>query len=276
MPNLPWRLLARAPTWCGRDTAPRSLASRGHRATSPPRLTLSPRGRHQGGAACRTARRRFCRRGIGTLRTPFGRSHLAGRSAVRTLNYAAQTPLAAVNVALLSGGRVAAAACADPFAGEVFWTDGDQAFMRRDGQDDRLRPSSRSRLVDLNLDPPHPNGDRFMAVRLLSIAELTNSFRPRVLSTTLALAWVATGHRAAYVTDGRVQDSVHFASGIALCQAAGCRVTGLRGQPLSAGASERPGRRSGQRDARDPRRHHCRALLGPGVDRSSSTSVRRR
>jgi myo-inositol-1(or 4)-monophosphatase len=39
------------------------------------------------------------------------------------------------------------------------------------------------------------------------------------------------------VTDGRVQDDVHFASGIALCQAAGCRVTGLRGQPLHAGAS---------------------------------------
>ncbi|WP_433378364.1 inositol monophosphatase family protein [Actinoplanes sp. CA-142083] len=51
------------------------------------------------------------------------------------------------------------------------------------------------------------------------------------LSTTLALAWVAAGRRAAYVTDGSLRDSVHFAPGIALCEAAGCVVTGLRGEP---------------------------------------------
>ncbi|HEX2307808.1 MAG TPA: inositol monophosphatase family protein [Jatrophihabitantaceae bacterium] len=154
-----------------------------------------------------------------------------------TLNYAARTPLAAVNVGLMSEGRVVVAASADPFAGEVFWTDGDQAFVRRHGHDDPLRPTARCRLVDLNLDPPYPNGERFMAVRLLSVAEFTSSFRPRVLSTTLALAWVAAGRRGGYVSDGRVQDSVHFASGMALCRAAGCRVTGLRGQPLELGPS---------------------------------------
>jgi myo-inositol-1(or 4)-monophosphatase len=61
-------------------------------------------------------------------------------------------------------------------------------------------------------------------------------FRPRVVSTTLAVAWVAAGRRAAYVTDGDLRDSVHFASGIALCQAAGCVVTGIQGQPLHTGA----------------------------------------
>jgi myo-inositol-1(or 4)-monophosphatase len=53
-----------------------------------------------------------------------------------------------------------------------------------------------------------------------------------VVSTTLAVAWVAAGRRAAYVTDGQLRDSVHFAAGIALCQAAGCVVTGLDGQPV--------------------------------------------
>jgi myo-inositol-1(or 4)-monophosphatase len=47
---------------------------------------------------------------------------------------------------------------------------------------------------------------------------------------------VAAGRRAAYVTEGDLRDSVHFAAGIALCQAAGCIVTGLRGQPLHTGA----------------------------------------
>ena len=49
-------------------------------------------------------------------------------------------------------------------------------------------------------------------------------FRPRVLSTTLALAWVAAGRRAGYVTDGHLQDSVHFT------------VTDLLGQPLHSSA----------------------------------------
>ena len=50
------------------------------------------------------------------------------------------------------------------------------------------------------------------------------------------MAWVAAGRRAAYVTDGHLRDSVHFAAGIALCRAAGCTVTGLHGQPTHTGA----------------------------------------
>ena len=32
-----------------------------------------------------------------------------------------------------------------------------------------------------------------------------------------------------------MRDSVHFAAGIAICQAAGCVVTGVEGQPLHTG-----------------------------------------
>lgn len=152
-----------------------------------------------------------------------------------TLNFAAQTPLMAVNVALRNGNRIEAAASADPVAGEVFWTDGQDAHLRHDGNDGVLRPSAATRLVDVNLDGPYPNRDRFQAVRMLADPAFTAAFRPRVLSTTLALAWVAAGRRAAYVTDGHLRDSVHFSSGIALCQVAGCVVTGLRGQPLHTG-----------------------------------------
>jgi hypothetical protein len=97
-----------------------------------------------------------------------------------------------------------------------------------------------------------PRTGKFVAVRqgpALATAfhpELTNAprihepaftaaFRPRVISTTLALAWVAGGCRAAYITDGDVRGSVHFAVGIALCQAAGAIITGLHGQPLHNG-----------------------------------------
>jgi myo-inositol-1(or 4)-monophosphatase len=153
-----------------------------------------------------------------------------------TLNFAASTPLVAVNVALRDRTGLVAAASADPFADEVFWTDGAHACRRRAGVDDRLAPSAESRLVDVNLDPPFPNSPAFQTVRLLAEPGFVERFRPRVVSTTLAVAWVAAGRRAAYVTDGHLRDNVHFASGIALCQAAGCVVTGLHGQPLHTGA----------------------------------------
>ena len=152
-----------------------------------------------------------------------------------TLNFAAETPLAAVNVALRNGAHVEVAASADPVAAEVFWTDGEAAWLRRCGTDERLVPSARSRLVDLNIDAPPPDFVDPQAIRLLSDPGFVAAFRPRVLSSTLAVAWVAAGRRAAYVTAGDLRDSVHFASGIALCQAAGCVVTGLFGQPLHTG-----------------------------------------
>jgi myo-inositol-1(or 4)-monophosphatase len=152
-----------------------------------------------------------------------------------TLNFAVSTPLVAVNVALRTGAGVTAAASADPLAGELFWTDGDGAWLRRNGLDSAVRPSADSLLVDLNLDPPFPNSALFRATTLLADPEFVDGFGPRVLSTTLAVAWVAAGRRAAYVTDGDLADNVHFAAGLALCQAAGAMVTGIHGQPLHTG-----------------------------------------
>ena len=58
-----------------------------------------------------------------------------------TLNFAAGSMLAAVNVALLAGPGITAAASADPFSGEVFWTDGNRACVRSDGADTALAPT---------------------------------------------------------------------------------------------------------------------------------------
>ncbi|MEH0981399.1 inositol monophosphatase family protein [Micromonospora sp. CPCC 205556] len=146
-----------------------------------------------------------------------------------TLNYAVGNMLVAVNVALRDG----AAAVADPFSGEVFFTDGRTAWARRDGVDEQLAPTPVTRMVDVNLDPPFPGAPGFRAVDLLAHPGFVERFRPRVVSTTLALAWVAAGKRAAYVTDGGdLSGSVHFAAGIALCRAAGCVVTGIDGAPI--------------------------------------------
>lgn len=152
-----------------------------------------------------------------------------------TLNYAAGTPLVAVNVALRVSGSTLAAAVADPFSHDVMWTDGTRACLRRGGRDQPMHPSASWQLVDVNLDGPFPNAGWFRAVRMLAGRAFADTFRPRVTSTTLALAWVAAGRRAGYLTDGALFDNVHFSSGIALCQVAGCIVTGLQGQPLHSG-----------------------------------------
>ncbi|KQR17356.1 inositol monophosphatase family protein [Cellulomonas sp. Leaf334] len=150
-----------------------------------------------------------------------------------TLNFAAQTPLVAVNVALVDEVGVVACAVADPIAREVFWSDRTGASLRCDGIDVPLRPSAVSRLVDVNCDGPL---DRpFVGPQLLADPAFRAEFGPRALSTTLALAWVATGRRAGYVSDGVLADSVHFAAGIALCLAAGCVVTDLAGGPVPTG-----------------------------------------
>lgn len=150
-----------------------------------------------------------------------------------TLNFAAQTPLVSVNVALLDGQTTLVCASFDPIADELFWADDDGAYVRHDGSDRALKPSARSRLVDVNCDGPV---DRpFLGPQLVADPAFRASFGPRVMSTTLAVAWVAAGRRAGYVSDGFFVENVHFAAGISLCHRAGCVVSDLTGAPLGDG-----------------------------------------
>jgi myo-inositol-1(or 4)-monophosphatase len=150
-----------------------------------------------------------------------------------TRNFAAQTPLVAVNVALHSEGTTLAAASADPITGEVFWTDGSGAFVRRAGAETAILPAPTSLLVDVDLD--HPDGGE--ALRLLAHPALHREFSPRVSSTTLALTWLAGGRRAAYLHEGDLRDNVHFAAPVAIALAAGCIVTAVHGEPFGDGSS---------------------------------------
>lgn len=149
-----------------------------------------------------------------------------------TTNYAANVPLVAVNVALSVDGRGSVAVAVDPFRDEVFWADGAEAGLRVAGKGRPIAPRAEYGLVDLNLDQPYPSAPAFTALGLMGDREFRTAFAPRLLSTTLALTWVAAGRRAAYVSDGFLADNVHFAAGVAICRAAGCIVTDLRGGEL--------------------------------------------
>ncbi|MFC8599969.1 inositol monophosphatase family protein [Isoptericola sp. NPDC057191] len=150
-----------------------------------------------------------------------------------TLNFAAGVPAFGVNVALAErdGERVLAAAVADPLTGEVLWTDGTRAWRQGPGATahEGLSPDPVTRLINIDVD----NGGQ--APALVADTALRESFAVRVASTSLALAWVAAGRQAAYVTGAGVDGSVHFLPGVALCEAAGCVVTDLDGGPVRGG-----------------------------------------
>ena len=151
-----------------------------------------------------------------------------------TANFAAGDQSVAVNVAVL-GPDGGAAAVAIPFAAEVLVAGSGGAHRYSATGEERLTPNASSRLVDFDLDQ-RPMLPGFEPLALMADAEFQSHFQARVISTSLALAWVATGPRAAYVTDGQLDRNVHFAAGIALCLAAGCTVSDLHGGPVTPGA----------------------------------------
>jgi myo-inositol-1(or 4)-monophosphatase len=144
-----------------------------------------------------------------------------------TLNFAATTSMFSVNVALTEQGVTSAAAVSHPPSGEVYWASGTTFGILGRG---RSRSAQATLLVDINADG---SMDRpFIGAQLAADPDFRRRFSPRIESTTLALAWVATGQRLGYVTDGLHRGSVHFAAGIALCQAAGCVITDFNGDPV--------------------------------------------
>ncbi|MFE5310623.1 inositol monophosphatase family protein [Isoptericola sp. NPDC056605] len=152
-----------------------------------------------------------------------------------TLNFAAGVPSFGVNVALVERRdgieRVLAAAVADPLTREVVWTDGVRTRVRDAAGSPEVdaSPTPVTRLVNVDVD----NGGATPA--LVADAGLRASWAVRVASSSLALAWVAAGRHAAYVTGAGVAGSVHFLPGVALCEAAGCVVTDLDGGPVHGG-----------------------------------------
>ncbi len=147
-----------------------------------------------------------------------------------TINFAAMTTHFSVNVALTVGGRTTVAAVSHPPSGEVYWADHDEfGILGRD----EVTPPPETALVDINADGPLD--EPFVGAQLAADPELRRRFSPRVESTTLALAWVSSGQRLGYVTDGRHRGSVHFTAPIALCEAAGCPITDFDGNPVHTG-----------------------------------------
>jgi myo-inositol-1(or 4)-monophosphatase len=152
-----------------------------------------------------------------------------------TRNFAAGLPLMSTNVALTVDGAVTAAAAAECVGDETYWTDGDRAWVRRGGSDAVLRPDPESLMVAFNLEVDAAGRRR--ASDLMADPAFFETYPPRITSSTLALAWVAAGRHAAYVSEGDLADNVHFAAGLGVCLASGCVVTDLEGGPVRTRAA---------------------------------------
>jgi myo-inositol-1(or 4)-monophosphatase len=170
-----------------------------------------------------------------------------------TRNFGAGLPVMSTNVALAVDGDVTAAAVAECVGDETYWTDGASAWVRRGGVDADLRPDTSSLMVAFNLEVD-PAGRR-RASDVLADPRFFETYQPRITSSTLALAWVAAGRHAAYLTEGDLRDNVHFAAGVGLCRATGCVVTDLDGGPVDTGAGAVRSRRGGLLAAGDAATH---------------------
>jgi myo-inositol-1(or 4)-monophosphatase len=150
-----------------------------------------------------------------------------------TVNFAAGVPLLGTNVALTVDGHLGAAAVADPIRDERFWTDGTEAWRWTGTNEDvPMRPDARAGGVafDTSLTPGR-------TATLLASPDFARRFRPVMLATSLAAAWVADGRLAAYVGEDSPHGNPHYAAGFAVALAAGCVATDLRGMPLGPDAA---------------------------------------
>ena len=170
-----------------------------------------------------------------------------------TRNFGAGLPLISTNVALSVSGEVTAAASAECVGDETYWTDGATAWVRRAGTDSTLRPDAANLMVAFNLEVDAAGRRR--ASDVMADPAFFETYQPRITSSTLALAWVAAGRHAAYVTEGDLRDNVHFAPGVSLCRAAGCVVTDLDGRPVDTGAGQAGATRGGLIAAADAATH---------------------
>ena len=143
-----------------------------------------------------------------------------------TENYVAGLPLYAVNVALVEQGQVSAAVVADGANGDIYVAErGSGAFIVRGDQRIRLGVNDSSRL--LNVDPS-PTTQRTSGTQVAVRALVSGVWNVRVLSSSLALPYLAAGRLAAAVfTSSGVP--VHFAAGLLIAAEAGARVTDAGG-----------------------------------------------
>jgi myo-inositol-1(or 4)-monophosphatase len=152
-----------------------------------------------------------------------------------TRNYASGIPLFAVNVAMVDDRKIVLSAVGDGSTGEISVAEsGVGAFMKGTGGWHKLRSSPESKIVAVD-GWPAERVMRRRAGELASDVVAANKWDVRSLSTTLALAYLASGRIAGYVLFST--PALHTAAGVGLAVEAGAKVTRIDGRPWTVSSS---------------------------------------
>ncbi|HVF06867.1 MAG TPA: inositol monophosphatase [Frankiaceae bacterium] len=146
-----------------------------------------------------------------------------------TRNFASGIPLYCVNLALIEDGAVTAAVVGDPATGDVLVAEtGGGAWDVSGERPRRLAPDESTGIVVVE-DSHAAGARREHAAAFAAAAVRADRWELRSLSTTLSLAWVASGRVAGYVLFWT--SATHAAAGSLLAAEAGATVTDLAGEP---------------------------------------------
>lgn len=150
-----------------------------------------------------------------------------------TTNLAHGIPHVGISIGLWNGQRAELGVVANAATGEVFWNDSESVFV----DEQRLRPVPERPLEQALLATGFPydrrDTHRNNCPQVTALLPKARCIR-RFGAASLDLAWVAAGRLQGFWEPGlKPWDIV---GGLALCEAAGCTVTDLDGQPWRFGA----------------------------------------
>jgi myo-inositol-1(or 4)-monophosphatase len=168
-------------------------------------------------------------------RVPIGTPYWLVDPICGTRNFASAIPLYSVNAAMVENGSVSIAVVGDGSSGHVLVAEvGGGAWRLGQGVPEALTTTPVSLIIDFGANPM-AGPDRDSAARTVAEAIRRDRWTVRCLSTTLSLAYVATGQIAGCVLFD-TPSSIHSAAGALLVAEAGGVVTNLEGKPWTVEA----------------------------------------
>ena len=162
-----------------------------------------------------------------------------------TRNFASNIPMYSCNIALVQDGQLSVCAIGDGGTGDRYVAErGNGAYIVERNGPRPIRASADSLILSFSSvgkSDKHPN----IVADFAHAAIKADKWDLRMLSSTLSMAYLASGRLAAYLLF-EISSPVHIAAGALLCQEAGGVVTNTSGEPwtveytsiLAAGSPE--------------------------------------
>lgn len=148
-----------------------------------------------------------------------------------TRNFASNIPMYACNVALVQDGQLLVAAVGDGGSGERYIAErGAGAYLIERNGPKPVRASADSQILSFSPGTSKQGMRPDIGADFTYAAIKADRWDLRMLSSTLSMAYVASGRLAAYLLF-EISSPVHIAAGALLCQEAGATVTNVDGDP---------------------------------------------